>query len=122
MESEPAAAELDESESDLAQLDTTSARKRGRKSSTVGKSLRESPGEAATTAVRKRPKKSVFEPASDGTEETSLLSPSTKDKAKGRVSASGLVVSAKDGRVLSKHLELKQMFGTGYRNPANSKT
>ena len=117
--------EHDESESDLAQLDTTSARKRGRKSSAVGKSLRESPGEAATTAVRKRPKKSVSEPASDGTEEsreTSLLSPSTKDKAKGRVSASGIVVSAKDGRVLSKHLELKQMFGTGYRNPANSKT
>ncbi len=119
-EAEPAAAEHDaESGSDLAQSEPSS-RKRGRRSSTVGKPLKASPAEEATTAVRKRPKKS--EPTDDDTEDMSLLSPSTKGKAKGRVSASGLVVSAKDGRVLSKHLELKQMFGTGYRNPANLKT
>jgi hypothetical protein len=32
------------------------------------------------------------------------------------------VVSAKDGRVLSKHLELKQEFSHAYRNPHNTNT
>jgi hypothetical protein len=54
------------------------------------------------------------------------LSPQASDKVnlkvKGRVGANGLVVSAKDGRVLSKHLELKQEFFHGYRNPLNTNT
>jgi len=52
----------------------------------------------------------------------SLLSPDKSQKVKGRVSASGVVVSVKDGRVLSRHLELKQMFSTGYRNAKNTNT
>jgi hypothetical protein len=52
------------------------------------------------------------------------ISPQASDKVKvkGRVGANGLVVSAKDGRVLSKHLELKQAFSHGYRNPHNTNT
>ena len=34
---------------------------------------------------------------------------------KGLVSASGVVVSVKDGCVLSRHLEPKKTFSTGYR-------
>ena len=44
-------------------------------------------------------------------------------KVQGRVNASGIVVSVKDGRVLGKHLELKLMgFTTSYRNPRNTNT
>jgi hypothetical protein len=57
-------------------------------------------------------------------EELLNISPQASDKVKvkGRVGANGLVVSAKDGRVLSKHLELKQEFSHGYRNPHNTNT
>ena len=59
----------------------------------------------------------------------SLLSPDKSQKIKGSrgsASASGVVVtslvSIKDGRVLSRHQELKQTFSTGYRNAKNTNT
>ena len=55
-------------------------------------------------------------------DEVSLLSPDQSQKIKGHVSASGVVVSVKDGRVLSRHLEPKQTFSTGYRNANNTNT
>ena len=39
-----------------------------------------------------------------------------------KVSASGVVVSVKVGLVLSRHLEFKQTFSTGYRNAKNTNT
>ena len=51
-----------------------------------------------------------------------MLSPDKSQKIKGRVGASGVVVSVRDGRVLSRHLELKQTFSTGYRNAKNTNT
>ena len=42
--------------------------------------------------------------------------------SKGRVSASRVVLSVKDSRVLSRHLELKQTFPPGYRNAKNTNT
>lgn len=55
--------------------------------------------------------------------EASLLSPDKMQKVQGRVNASGIMVSVKDGRVLGKHLELKQLgFTVGYRNPKNTNT
>ena len=51
-----------------------------------------------------------------------LLSPDKSQKIKGRVSASCVVVSVKDGSVLSRHLELKQTFSTGYSNAKNTNT
>ena len=55
-------------------------------------------------------------------DEVSMLSPDKRQKIKSRVSASGVLVSVKDGRVLSRHLELKQTFPTGYRNAKNTNT
>ncbi len=105
VESEPAIAKNDESESDLAQPDT-SARKQGRNLEMkhcwqIFESITRRSSHNRCVQTPELEETSIWtetEPASDGTEETSLLSPSTKDKAKGRVSASGLVVSAKDGR------------------------
>jgi hypothetical protein len=51
-----------------------------------------------------------------------LTSPSSSQKVQGRLSASGVMVSVKDGRVLSRHLELKKAYGTGYRNILNTNT
>ena len=55
-------------------------------------------------------------------DEVSLLSPDKSQKIKGRVSASCVVVSVKDGSILSRHLELKQTISTGYRNAKNTNT
>ena len=93
--------------------------RRGRRSAGIGRP--DAGGiEGFATPGRKRPRASA-ETAGEADEE-SLLSPDNSKKIKGRVSASGMVVSVKDGRVLSRHLELKQMFATGYRNPINTNT
>ena len=57
----------------------------------------------------------------DGMSLQPLLSPDKSQKIKG-LSASGMVVSVKDGRVLSRHLDLKQTFSTGYSNAKNTNT
>ena len=101
--------------------------RRGRKSAGVGRSDVSGAGaEAPATAGRKRQRPSA-ESAGDVQEE-SLLSPD-KTRIKGRLtrlthglSASGMMVSVKDGRILGKYLELKQPFATGYRNPKNTNT
>ena len=97
--------------------------KRGRKSAGVGRcwpaSVSSAGAEAAATASRKRQRPSAE--SAGNVEEESLLSPDKK-KIKGRLSASGMMVSVKDGRILGKFLELKQTFATGYRNPKNTNT
>ena len=84
------------------------------KTATVGRlAVSGASAEPAATAGRKRNRTSV-ESAGNVVEE-SLLSPD-RTRIKGKVAASGMVVSIKDGRVLGRHLELKQTFATGYRN------
>ena len=115
-------ADNDPSDSDLADQSASAPSNRGRRSNPIGRSPREvSERTVATPSGRKRPREAAE--AVDDAAEASLLSPDKRKKVQGRVSASGLVVSVKDGRVLGKHLELKQMgFTTGYRNPKNTNT
>ena len=61
------------------------------------------------------------EPAGDA-DEGSLLPPNKSQKIKGSISANCVVVSVKHCSVLSRHLELKQRFSTGYRNAKNMNT
>ena len=105
------------SDSDLEAAPVNARGKRGRRSAGFG---RPDVSEAAATPGRKRHRASA-ESAGDA-DEVSLLSPDKSQKIKGRVSASGVVVSVKDGRVLSRHLELKQTFPTSYRNAKNTNT
>ena len=82
--------------------------KQGRRSAGFG---RPDTSEAAETPSRKRHRASAESICdADG---VSLLSPDKSQRIKGRVGAGGLVVSDKDGRVPSRHLDLKQTFPTG---------
>ena len=107
-----------ESDLDAAPAQGRRGRKCGRKSAGVGRSDVSGAGaEAPATAGRKRHRPSAE--SAGNVQEESLLSPDKK-KIKGRLSASGMMVSVKDGRILGKFLELKQTFATGYRNPKNT--
>ena len=110
-------------DADDSDLQLQPSRKRGRRSISVG---RASTNQTASAGRRPSKESAPSAPADDAepAEEELLLSPQASDKVKvkGRVGANGLVVSAKDGRILSKHLGLKQAFSHGYRNPHNTNT
>ena len=114
----------DPSESDLADPPANATSRRGRRSNPIGRSPRDASERAVPTPQsrgRKRQREAA-EAVGDAAE-ASLLSPDKLQKVQGRVNASGIVVSVKDGRVLGKHLELKLMgFTTSYRNPRNTNT
>jgi len=94
--------------------------KRGRRASGVG---RPEGSEAAAATPRKRTRQSVPTDTAVGVDaQVALTSPSSSQKVQGRLSVSGVMVSVKDGRVLSRHLELKKAYGTGYRNILNTNT
>ena len=112
----------DPSESDLADAPANASSKRGRKANPIGRSARDASERAAVPAPPHSRKRQRGAADSDAAE-ASLLSPDKVQKVQGRVNASGIVVSVKDGRVLGKHLELKQLgFTVGYRNPKNTNT
>ena len=111
----------DPSESDLADAPTNASSRRGRKANPIGRSARDASERAAPPHSRKR-QRGAADTVGDAAE-ASLLSPDKMQKVQGRVNASGIMVSVKDGRVLGKHLELKQLgFTVGYRNPKNTNT
>ena len=112
----------DPSESDLADPPASASSRRGRRSNPIGRSPRDASERAVPTPQSRKRQREAAEAVADPAE-ASLLSPDKMKKVQGRVNASGIVVSVKDGRVLGKHLELKQMgFTTGYRNPKNTNT
>ena len=111
----------DPSDSDLGDALAKASSKRGRKANPIGRSARDASERAAPPHSRKR-QRGAADAVGDAAE-ASLLSPDKVQKVQGRVNASGIVVSVKDGRVLGKHLELKQLgFTVGYRNPKNTNT
>ena len=112
----------DPSESDLADPPANATSRRGRRSNPIGRSPRDASERAVPTPQSRKRQREAAEAVGDAAE-ASLLSPDKMQKVQGRVNASGIVVSVKDGRVLGKHLELKLMgFTTSYRNPRNTNT
>ena len=93
----------DPSESDLADAPTNASSRRGRKANPIGRSARDASERAAPPHSRKRQRGAAD--ADGDAAEASLLSPDKMQKVQGRVNASGIMVSVKDGRVLGKHLE-----------------
>ena len=97
-------------EVDLEAAPVSARGKRGRRSAGLGR-----PDVLEATATPGRATKRHMASAESA-------GPDKSQKVKGCLSASGVVVSVKHGRVLSRHLELKQMFSTGYRNAKNTNT
>ena len=105
--------------SDLESVSVTRSGKRGRRSLAIGRS--EEAAAPPRNAKRSRPSAPTVAAAGDA-EQVALTSPSSSKKVQGRMSDSGVMVSVKDGRVLSRHLELKKAYGTGHRNILNTNT